>query len=233
MNLIRNRNNNNSVITYTVNKNNYSDMFISVQNGEVIISAPWNMRSYQIQKVVEEKKQWILNKINEYEIECEKKKEFITLKTVQVLGKEYDLKIKYRMLKNPELSIEENDIKVILPNKYKKMEKEQILNLLIEKMYKMIAQKEIEGLMEKIRIQTGLAPEDYRIEKMKNRLGKCDNNIIIIDPSIAMYKTDIIEYIVLHEFCHLKYKNHTKSFYNMIKTYMPNYESYLNEIKNI
>ena len=40
MNLFKNKNN---VITYTVNKNNYSNLYISVQNGEVIINAPWYM----------------------------------------------------------------------------------------------------------------------------------------------------------------------------------------------
>ena len=64
MNLLKNRN---SVITYTVNKKDYSNLYISVQNGEVIINAPWYTTNAQIQRVVEEKKQWILNKIKEYE----------------------------------------------------------------------------------------------------------------------------------------------------------------------
>ena len=71
MNLFKNKSN---VITYTVNKREYSNLYISVQNGEVIINAPWNMASSQIQEIVEEKKQWILNKINEYEQACEKRK---------------------------------------------------------------------------------------------------------------------------------------------------------------
>ena len=46
-----------------------------------------------------------------------------------------------------------------------------------------------------------------------------------------MYSRETIEYIILHEFCHLKYKNHTKSFYNMVKTYIPNYEKIEDELK--
>ena len=63
MNLFKNKNN---VITYTVNKNNYNDLYISVQNGEVIINAPWYMAASQIQKIVEEKKKWIMDKVKEY-----------------------------------------------------------------------------------------------------------------------------------------------------------------------
>ena len=95
--------NKNNVITYTVNKAATSNMYISVQNGEVVINAPWYTTSSQIQKVVEEKKQWILNKINEYEISCEEKSNYTKIKTVKVLGKNYDLAVNYKKIAVPSL----------------------------------------------------------------------------------------------------------------------------------
>lgn len=230
MNLFKSRNN---VITYTVNKKEYSNLYISVQNGEVIINAPWYMASSQIQEIVEEKKQWIINKINEYELACEKRKmqEYTKLKTVKVLGANYDLAIKYKNIKAPNLTIEQGKILVILPNKYKKLENDEIIKMLIEKMYDMVAKKEIERAMEKTRIMMGIAPEDYEIKRTEGILAKCINEKITINPDIAKYSKETIEYIILHEFCHLKYKNHTKSFYNMLKTYIPNYEQLEKEVK--
>lgn len=230
MNLFKSRNN---VITYTVNKREYSNLYISVQNGEVIINAPWYMASSQIQEIVEEKKQWILNKIKEYEIACEKRKikEYTRLKIVKVLGINYDLAIKYKNIKTPNLSIEQGKILVILPNKYKKLGNDEIVKILIEKMYDMVAKKEIERAMEKTRIMVGIAPEDYEIKRIEGTLGKCLNEKITINPNIVKYSRETIEYIILHEFCHLKYKNHTKSFYNMLKTYMPKYKEIESELK--
>ena len=49
MNIFSNRNN---VIAYTVNKELTSDLYISVQNGEVVINAPWYTTTNQIQKIV-------------------------------------------------------------------------------------------------------------------------------------------------------------------------------------
>lgn len=230
MNLFSNKNN---VITYTVNKAATSNLYISVQNGEVVINAPWYTTSSQIQRIVEEKKQWILSKINEYEEVCEKRKEYTKLETVKVLGRNYDLAVKYKSIKNPSLNIEDREIKVILPNKYKKLENNEIVKMLIEKMYNMVAKSEIEKAMEKTRIMTGHAPEDYEIKIMDNVLAKCINEKILINPKITMYSRETIEYVVLHEFCHLKYKNHTKSFYNMLKTYMPNYEEKAKELNGI
>lgn len=230
MNLFKNKSN---VITYTVNKREYSNLYISVQNGEVIINAPWYMASSQIQEIVEEKKQWILNKINEYEIACEKRKikEYTRLKTVKVLGANYDLAIKYKNIKTPNLSIQQGKILVTLPNKYRKLENNEIVKILIEKMYDMVAKKEIERAMEKTRIMIGIAPEDYEIKRIEGTLGKCLNEKITINPDIVKYSRETIEYIILHEFCHLKYKNHTKSFYNMLKTYMPKHKEMESELK--
>ena len=59
--------NKNNVITYTVNKELTDNLYISVQNGEVVINAPWYTTRNQIQRVVEEKRNWIMNKMKEYE----------------------------------------------------------------------------------------------------------------------------------------------------------------------
>lgn len=230
MNLFSNKNN---VITYTVNKALTSNLYISVQNGEVIINAPWYTTSSQIQRVVEEKKQWILNKIKEYELSCENKKTYTKIETVKVLGKNYDLEVQYKMIKAPSLSFKDNKIQVILPNQFKKMENAEIVSILMNKMYEKIAEKEIENSMEKTRILLDIAPEDYEIKKMEKVVAKCKEGKITINPDIVMYSRDIIDYIVLHEFCHLKYKSHTKSFYNMLKTYMPNYEEKSKQLNGI
>ena len=230
MNLFSNKNN---VITYTVNKAATSNLYISVQNGEVVINAPWYTTSSQIQRVVEEKKQWILNKLKEYEISCENKKTYTKIETVKVLGKDYDLEVQYKMIKTPSLSFENSKIQVVLPNQFKKMENAEIVSILMNKMYEKIAEKEIENSMEKTRLLLEIAPEDYEIKRMENVLAKCKEGKITINPDIVMYSRDIIDYIILHEFCHLKYKNHTKSFYNMLKTYMPNYEEKAKELNGI
>lgn len=230
MNLFSSKNN---VITYTVNKAATSNLYISVQNGEVVINAPWYTTSSQIQRVVEEKKQWILNKLKEYELSCESKKTYTKIETVKVLGKDYDLEVQYKMIKTPSLSFEDSKIQVVLPNQFKKMENAEIVSILMNKMYEKIAEKEIENSMEKTRLLLEIAPEDYEIKRMENTIAKCKERKITINPDIVMYSRDIIDYIVLHEFCHLKYKNHTKSFYNMLKTYMPNYEEKAKELNVI
>ena len=218
----------NNVITYTVNKAVNNNMYITVQNGEVVVNAPWYFTSNKIQEAVQAKKSWILSKIQEYE-----KENLPNIQCVKILGKNYDVKVTYKNIKTPELNLEANsEIQIILPNKYKKIGSEQILKMSIEKMYEQIANTELENIMEKVRIMLGTAPEEYRIEKMKNTLGKCiDAKTIIINPEIMKYKIEIVEYVVAHEFCHLKYKTHGKKFYEILGKNIPNYKKYEKEIE--
>lgn len=152
---------------------------------------------------------------------------------VPVLGTDYKVKIIYKNIKVAELDVEDKIIKISLPNKYKKANNERILDIAIDKMYEQIAKIEVERAMEKTRILLGFAPEDYEIRKMSEELGRCEENKITINPEIVKYDREVIDYIVLHEYCHLKYKSHCKSFEKMIEKYEPNYKKYERIIANI
>ena len=207
-----------NVITYTVNKAVNRNMYITVQNGEVVVNAPWYFTSNKIQQIVQEKKNWILSKMQEYE------ENLSNIQSVKIFGKNYDVQVEYKNIKAPELNLRENyKIEIILPAKYKKVGNEQILKMSIEKMYEQIANTEIEDIMEKTRKMLGIAPEDYEIRKMEKTLGKCEDGKITIAPELMQYKREVIEYVVTHEFCHLKYKTHCKSFNDIMEEKFENY----------
>ena len=219
----------NDVIVYSVNKTNNKDLFITVQNGEVLVQAPWYATTSNIQRVIESKREWIIRKLKEYDSNKEKE---ISLRPIQVLGVIYELKISYKNIEVIDCSLNNKTIKFNLPKSYKRMDKEALTDLLMDKLYVKIANNEIENYMEKIRVMCGFAPEDYRIMKMDDCLAKCtEDQKIIINPRIFKYRQETIEYIILHEFCHLKYKNHSRHFYNLVSNYMPNYSEY--ELRNV
>ena len=217
-----------NVITYTVNKAINRDMYITVQNGEVVVNAPWYFTTNKIQEIVQSKKNWILSKMQEYE-----QKVLPNIQSVKIFGRNYDIKVLYKNIKNTELNLKENSIiEIVLPNKYKKIGNEKILQTSIEKMYEQIANDKIDEIMEKIRVKLGIAPEDYKIEKMNNILGQCtEMKTIKINPELMKYKMEIIEYVITHEFCHLKYKTHEERFYEMLEKNIPEYEKYEKELE--
>ena len=151
------------------------------------------------------------------------------VKSVKILGYIYNVKIIFKAINSPVLDLEQEDVRISIPNKYKKQTKE-VVALVINKMYNMIAEREIERAMEKTRKLLGFAPEDYEISDKINVLGECKDGEIRINKNIVRHRKELIDFIILHEYCHLKYKTHSKKFYELLRKYIPNYKIYMNEL---
>lgn len=155
------------------------------------------------------------------------------LKQVKIFGVNYELKVSYRYIKKANLKIKANEIEICLPYKYRKIDNTLMIEILLNKMYDEIAKNELEIIMEKVRTTLKFAPEDYKIMRIDKRIAKCYANRLIVSPDIVKYGKELIEYILIYEFCLLKVKRHGKKFYDMLKTYMPNYENYEFELIGI
>ena len=67
----------------------------------------------------------------------------------------------------------------LCPIKYKKNGNVEIIKLALEKMYDEIARIEIDNIMEETRVKlNGLAPENYEIKRIPNKLAKTDKDLL-------------------------------------------------------
>ena len=72
----------------------------------------------------------------------------------------------------------------------------------------------------------GFYPASVRITRAKTRFGSCSGkNRVNFSVFLFSYPDEVIDYVILHELCHIKHKNHSKSFYSEIEKYMPDYRS--------
>ena len=146
---------------------------------------------------------------------------------ITILGQKFELKVAYKNVKVTELNFENREVKVVLPLKFRNKDIRKILNIIVNKMYEQIAKKEVETIMEKIRSKLKFAPEDYKIAFIKNAMAKCNSSKeIVVNPYIMRYDLQTVEYMILHEYCHLKYKTHSKGFWELIRKAMPKYEKF-------
>jgi len=146
---------------------------------------------------------------------------------ITILGQTFEVKVAYKNVKVTELNFVNREVKIVLPLKYRNKDIRKILNIILNKMYEQIAKNEIEAIMEKIRSKLKFAPEDYKIAFIKNTMAKCNSSKeIVINPYIMKYDMQTVEYMILHEYCHLKYKTHSKGFWELIRKAMPQYEKF-------
>ncbi|MHB8974693.1 MAG: M48 family metallopeptidase [Pirellulaceae bacterium] len=60
----------------------------------------------------------------------------------------------------------------------------------------------------------GIAAKAFEIRRMKNRWGSCTpEGRILLNPDLIIAPKMCIEYVIVHEMCHLKETNHSTGFY--------------------
>ena len=178
-------------------------------------------------EIVNQKKEWIYEKITKLE-----KNEIKEGSIVYVLGKPYILNIYYEQTINSTIKILEGKLQVILPQNREYKENTEIINELISKLYEKIADKEVPMAMALVTRFVGIKPNKYRIKKLKSAWGTCTSNKnITINSELMKFDREVIQYVVLHEICHLKYMNHSSEFWNMVEKYMSNYKDVRSRLK--
>lgn len=74
--------------------------------------------------------------------------------------------------------------------------------------------------------QYGIPYPDLRIRKMRTRWGSCGkNDTIILNPELIRLPTQCIDYVIIHELCHLKIHKHNRDFYALLAKCMPDWMS--------
>lgn len=73
--------------------------------------------------------------------------------------------------------------------------------------------------------QLGLKPKSVSIEDSPVKWGSCDTNRhLMFNWRLIMASVELVDYIVVHELCHLEHMNHSRSFWRLVGSVMPDYE---------
>lgn len=100
----------------------------------------------------------------------------------------------------------------------------------IDDFYKKIKKIAYKIFLERLRFYEKIMniekPYNLSIKHQKTRYGSNSSktHTISINICVIHYSIDIIDALVVHELAHDKHRNHSKSFYNHIYEYMPDYD---------
>ena len=105
----------------------------------------------------------------------------------------------------------------------KKIEQEDLL----------VLQWVVKNSIEKYSKLLKVTPNKVKIKDIKYAWGSCSvKKNITINQKLATKDANVIEYVVLHEMCHLKHMNHSKKFWSLVEKYMPDYKNYKKMLKS-
>lgn len=217
----------NNQITYTVVKTNRKTIGITIDmNGEVKVSAPLRISEKQIKEVVQKKADWIIKKVNEVRERNSNTvcREFISGEKFLYLGKEYTLEIVEKDLGQAEVFMQEDTIAVYISQGMSEESRKQTIKEALVKWYRQRFAEVVKDRIEKYSLQLKVAPCKVVIKDQKIRWGSCSKKgNINLNWRLIMAPLHVIDYVVVHELCHLKVMNHSKDFWNLVESILPNY----------
>lgn len=113
-------------------------------------------------------------------------------------------------------------------NKQIELTKKSTPKISKNKVYKIISQR--------VKYYSSISNLKYNkinITNAKKRWGSCNaKNNLNFPLRLASASEKIIDYVVVHELCHIKEKNHSKKFWNKVQRLMPDYKKHRKWLKD-
>ncbi len=205
-------------LDYIIAYSNRKTLNISVERDRsVVVRAPENLSLEKIEEIVQSKRNWIKDKINnsqKYPVDF-KAKEFVSGESLLYLGRNYQL-----------LVVDESFEGIRFNQSFSISKSNQgNANQLFKEWYLEKALVKIRPLAKKYSSNLGVEYNDCKTSEMKYRWGSCTpKNNIIFNWRIVKAPMYVLEYLVAHELVHLIESNHTPEFWNILSIQVPNYE---------
>ncbi|MBU3190743.1 M48 family metallopeptidase [Clostridium bowmanii] len=219
-------------IAFNVEYKNRKTMEIAVEAPNIItVIAPMGTSEEKIVKKVKSKANWIIQKIYSYKhMHYEPiNREFVNGESFMYLGRNYSLQIELNLtIKNPDVKLYRGKFIVTAPNK----DEEDIRNAM-EQWYRNKAKQVISDRIKYYQKFFNIVPTVVKVKEQKKRWGSCTSkNQLLFNWRCIMAKANAMDYIIVHEMCHMYHKNHSKEFWELVASVLPDYEIRKEWLKN-
>lgn len=90
----------------------------------------------------------------------------------------------------------------------------------------------IERRVEILALKIGTIPSKILIKSLKTRWGSATTSgVITINIKLLGAPPDVVDYVIVHELCHLKIRKHSSAYWNMVGMHMRDYEGKIEWLK--
>jgi predicted metal-dependent hydrolase len=212
-----------TTIKFKVHYSSRKTLGIEVHPDRTIkVIAPNGAEINRIFKKVENKAPWIQRQVRKFaKIEkIEPIKEYVSGENVFYLGRQYRLKV---IKGKPSVKLAGKFLWLSLPDKGNKKYASELIN----DWYLQHATKKLNerfDLLSHISKKEKIKVNKLYIKLILKRWGSCTKlGNITLNINLIKVPVDCIDYVIIHELCHLKYLNHSPKFYRLLEKYSPNW----------
>jgi hypothetical protein len=222
------------VITYSLEYRKRRTMEISVYPDLTVkVVAPLDRTLEEIGQKIHKRASWIMEQKYFFSLYLPKQpeKQYVSGETHSYLGKKYRLKIVNST--DGQVKLTRGEILISTKDRSNTKKNKQIL----ESWYKEKADEKFSQRLDqclKKAQKHGISSPSVQIRKMSKRWGSCSKRgTLILNSHLIKAPTQCIDYVIMHELCHIKYFNHGSAYYKLFTKMMPDWEKRKKKLETI
>lgn len=209
---------------YRVNREDQRRLKIEVfPDLNVVVHVPLNATKEEIEGRLRKKASWVFRSLAELAQyhPLPTPKHYRSGESVFYLGRQYYLKV--QSAEQSKVRLIAGKLEVSVPGNPEK----EIIESLVQGWYRKRAlevfPKRIESCRSRVADPTQKTVP-LRVRQMKTRWGSCSaHGVITLNPELMKVPSPCMDYVILHELCHLRHLNHGKEFYALLEAVCPNW----------
>lgn len=219
-------------IEYSIDYRERTTMEISVEPPNIVnVVAPNGTSEEKVNQYVKKKANWIVQKLYLFkDMEFRKiHRQMVNGESFLYLGRNYSLQIiDDETLTKPVVSLYQGKFYIKTPTR-----DEQTIRNAMKDWYK---KKALERTTDRVNYYQQYfkeKPTSIKVKEQQKRWGSCtQNNELLFNWRCIMAPSHILDYIIVHEMCHLYHMNHSQEFWDLLSTVMSDYEQRKEWLKN-
>ena len=192
---------------------------IRLSDDLVRVSVPSTLTDNRIRDLVRKRTSWIKKKLQEQsDLPRLTPKEFVSGEAVTYLGKNYRLKI----LKGDYPSVRMHRGYLEVTTLKDDTDPRTSIRLLLTDWYKSHAEKRLIEKTQRFSKVIGAEPKSICVKDYKSRWGSCSaQGDVSYNWRIVLAPHSIVDYVVVHELCHMLEHNHSSKYWKHVERHVP------------
>ncbi len=202
-------------------------MAIKIIDGGIEVQAPHRIRQQEIDNFIAAKRVWIEAKLQAQSMRAAAQKPFLNGEDVMVQGVPHYLHID--LAAPPRIEQTAKGLRLGLPQQVQHNSLERKENWIREKLTQWLREQAEHVLPQRTEFYSakiGLTPRAVIVKNYKARWGACSHKgEIFYNWRLIMAPPSILDYVVVHELCHMLEHNHSPAFWGHVETHYPDYKA--------
>jgi len=203
-----------------------------LKNGEVILRTPYHTSMADLQHFAISKTPWIIDKLKRVEVNQAKNQS--KENTIRFMGEDYLIQVEPSpLLRNRGFcELAERTLSIYVPSNLTPKKQNIIIKSILENWYQTMAAEIFTERADIYAAQLNLKFQSIKLADPKRRWGSCDKHgRIMFSWRAVMLPLELIDYLIIHELCHILHFDHSKLFWHAVEKILPDYKIHRKQLR--